>query len=188
MLLNWTWQEQKTTSNSDRKLTINNMNSVQSYSGCVCTESAYDEMHLLLHSSSSQLLRHQVILTSGHWVCVCACLCYVCARWSSSSPCFPMWYLAKSFLVTSPTTCQKQMTTIINQDSKKQKGVNWVTYLVLVVCNYQVPETQGSEQLEYPRERSVLQTSQRFLLQYWWPTDTLQLIASMEWFLTCGTV
>lgn len=32
------------------------------------------------------------------------CLYYVWARWSSSSPCLPRWYLAKSFLVTNPTT------------------------------------------------------------------------------------
>lgn len=62
-------------------------------------------------------------------VCMCtyanvyrvrACLCYVWARWSSSSPCFPMWYLAKSFLVTSPTTCRKRghlRPTIINYHS-----------------------------------------------------------------------
>lgn len=37
-----------------------------------------------------------------------------------------------------------------------------VAYIVLVVSNYQVPESQRSEQLEYPRERSVLQTSQIF--------------------------
>lgn len=40
------------------------------------------------------------------WTCVCVCVYYVWASWSSSSPCLPMWYLARSFLVTSPITCR----------------------------------------------------------------------------------
>lgn len=49
--------------------------------------------------------RHHVVKVYG-CECVCVCVYYVWASWSSSSPCLPMWYLARSFLVTSPITCR----------------------------------------------------------------------------------
>lgn len=36
--------------------------------------------------------------------------CHVCARDSSSRPSLPSLYLARSFLVTIPTTCRKEAT------------------------------------------------------------------------------
>lgn len=59
-----------------------------------------------LHSWSARLTRHQVVRVQG-FVWVCGPVLYDWASWSSSSPCLPRWYLAKSFLVTSPTTCSR---------------------------------------------------------------------------------
>lgn len=63
-------------------------------------------MSFRLDSWLAQVMRHQVVrVQTFAWVC--GPVLYVCASWSSSSPCLPRWYLAKSFLVTSPITCSR---------------------------------------------------------------------------------
>lgn len=100
--------------------------------------------------------------TCGQSMGVCMRAHYVWASCSSSSPCLPRWYLAKSFLVTSPITCRrwqtKEKNNKTNQDNHHSKinvkwgeiqpsknplhwNINTSSYPVHIICHHQVSQS-----------------------------------------------
>lgn len=95
---------------------------------------------------------------------------HVCASESSSRPSFPSRYLARSLRVTMPTTCKEKdrAQLLTSMWSLGTRAVScqgapaacaWQagTHLVAIVHNHQVPQSQGSEELEHTRQRCLLQ-------------------------------